>query len=177
MSGHNQLTKHKVHQTFSQNFEVYSQTTHIRIETKVLVASGLRNWFRNANRSYFRSFNDVFRMWFVTFSSTSTHVYNYKYPIHVERLRVPGGHGEAGGHAPRSCRPRPRSHTPRCKWSHLVLVTSAHLTFLRGNPWQKWPSNLSAWRARGRSGPHVERIWANPSQPLLRKVKKSDFLL
>ena len=35
------MNKHKIHQTSSQNFEGYSQTTatHIRIETKVLVAT------------------------------------------------------------------------------------------------------------------------------------------
>ena len=42
--------------------------------------------------------------------------------------------------------------------------------FFRGNPWPNWTSNLSAWRARGRSGPHVERIWANSNEPFLRKV-------
>ena len=34
----------------------------------------------------------------------------------------------------------------------------AHRTFFQGNPWQKYTSNLSAWVAPGRSGPHVERI-------------------
>ena len=52
----------------------------------------------------------------------------------------------------------------------IADYADAHHTFFRGNPWQNWPSNLSKWRARGRSGPHVERIWANPSQPFLRKV-------
>ena len=49
-------------------------------------------------------------------------------------------------------------------------VSGAHRTFFRGNPWRNYTYILSARDARGRSGPHVERIWAISSQPLLRKV-------
>ena len=45
-----------------------------------------------------------------------------------------------------------------------------HRTFFRGNPSTKWVIKSECVAARGRSGPHVERIWANPSQPFLRKI-------
>ena len=50
---------------------------------------------------------------------------------------------------------------------HLNTVLFSEVTLRK---MVKCASILSAWDARGRSGPHVERIWANPSQPLLRKV-------
>ena len=60
-----------------------------------------------------------------------------------------------------------------CIWLKLYLTVSKAphtVLFSEVTLWQKYTSNLSAWLARGRSGPHVERIWANPSQPFLRKV-------